>query len=31
MHETIGRQAKPDDLTHDEAVKLLAAIATYQS
>lgn len=31
MHETIGRQAKPDDLTGDEAVKLLAAVATYQS
>lgn len=31
MHETIGRQAKPDDLTSDEAVKLLTAVDTYQS
>ena len=31
MHEVLKRQATPDDLTHEEAVKLLAAVAAYQS
>lgn len=31
VYETIKRQATPDDLTHEEAVKLLAAAASYQS
>ena len=31
MHEVLKRQATPNDLTHEEAVKLLAAVATYQS
>lgn len=31
VYETIKRQATPDDLTHEEAVKLLAAAAAYQS
>lgn len=31
MHEVLKRQATPDDLTHEEAVKLLAAVAAHQS
>lgn len=31
MQEALKRQATPNDLTHEEAVKLLAAVAAYQS
>ena len=31
MHEALKRQATPNDLTHEEAVKLLAAVAAHQS
>ena len=31
MHEVLKRQATPNDLTHEEAVKLIAALPAYQS
>ena len=31
VHQATGREATPNDLTHEEAVKTLAAVATYQS
>lgn len=31
VHQATGREATPNDLTHEEAVKTLAAIETYQS